>query len=104
MTAPGVSDQLYQAALDRMNYNFELDSSTERNIRNALNEAQDYLRREAGSPELCFEEGNLRALVLDCAWYIINHKKADFGREYSGELTALRLMEGFGCGKESAGV
>lgn len=104
MAVPGVSDQLYQAALNRMNYNFELDASTEQNIRNALDEAQDYLRREAGSPELSFESGNNRALVLDCAWYIINHKKADFGREYSGELTALRLMEGFGCGKESAGV
>jgi hypothetical protein len=42
--------------------------------------------------------------VIDCAWYIINHKKADFGREYSDELTALRLMEGFGCGKESTDV
>ena len=100
----GVSDQLSQAALVRMNYNIVLDSGTEQNIRNALEEAQDYLRREAGAPELSFESGNLRALVLDCAWYIINHKKADFGREYSGELTALRLMEGFGCGKESTSV
>ena len=104
MAAPGVSDQLYQAALNRMNYNFELDPSTEQNIRNALEEAQDYLRRQAGNPGLSFEAGDNRALVLDCAWYIINHKKADFGREYSGELTALRLMEGFGCGKASASV
>lgn len=104
MAAPGVSDQLYQAALNRMNYNFELDASTEQNIRNALEEAQDYLRRQAGSPDLSFEEGDYRTLLLDCAWYIINHKKADFGREYSGELTALRLLEGFGCGKESASV
>ena len=104
MAASGVTDQLYQAALDRMNYNFELDAGTERNIRNALEEAQDYLRKQAGNPALSFEGGSNRALLLDCSWYILNHKKADFGREYSGELTSLRLMEGFGCGKESTDV
>lgn len=100
----GVSEALYQAALLRMNYTFQLDAGTEKNIRNALEEAQAYLRKEAGSRELSFEEGDLRTLLLDCAWYIINHKKADFGREYSDELTNLRLMEGFGCGKEPDAV
>ncbi len=102
--AAGVSDQLYQAALLRMNYTFALDPGTEKNIRNALEEAQSYLRKEAGNRELSFEEGDLRSLLLGCAWYIVNHKKADFGREYSDELTNLRLMEGFGCGKEADAV
>ena len=97
----GVSETLYQAALLRMNYTFQLDAGTEKNIRNALDEAQAYLRKEAGNQSLTFEAGDLRTLLLDCAWYLINHKKADFCREYSGELTTLRLMEGFGCGKET---
>lgn len=104
MAAPGVSDQLYQAALDRMNYNFELDASTERSIRNALLAAQSYLRKESANPELRFDDPDISELLMTCAWYIINHKKADFGREYSDELTSLRLMEGFGCGKESTSV
>lgn len=100
----GFSDALYQAALNRMNYTWELDNQTEQNVRNAMEEAQDYLRQRAGNPELSFESGSYRGLFLDCTWYMINHKRADFGREYSDELTTLRLMEGFGCGKESTEV
>ena len=104
MAAPGVSEELYQAALRRMNYTFELDAKTAQNIRDALTEAQAYLRRRSGNPGLSFEEPDRRTLLLDCAWYILNHKLADFLREYADELEALRLMEGFGCGKESASI
>lgn len=100
----GFSDNLYQAALLRMNYTWQVDKKTEANIRNAMEEAQDLLRREAGNMELSFEEGSNRGLFLDCTWYLINQKRADFCREYAGELTTLRLMEGFGCGKETAEV
>ena len=98
----GFSDNLYQAALLRMNYTWQVDKKTETNIRNAMEEAQDLLRREAGNTELSFEAGSYRGLFLDCTWYLINQKRADFCREYADELTTLRLMEGFGCGKESS--
>lgn len=104
MAAPGVSEELYQAALRRMNYTFELDAKTAQNIRDALTEAQAYLRKRSGNPELSFEEPDHRTLLLDCAWYTLNHKTADFRREYADELDALRMMEGFGCGKEDADV
>lgn len=97
--AGGFSDGLYQAALVRMNYPLELDRQTELNVRNAMEEAQDYLRGEAGNPAISFEGGSYRGLFLDCTWYMINHKRAEFGREYASELTTLRLTEGFGCGK-----
>lgn len=97
----GFSDKLYQAALLRMNYTWAVDKKTEQNIRNAMEEAQDLLRREAGNMGLSFEEGSWRGLFLDCTWYLINQKRADFCREYASELTTLRLTEGFGCGKDT---
>ncbi len=104
MSKSGVDEQLYQAALIRMNYTFELDAKTEQNVRNVLAEAAALLRREAGNPGLDFADEYNRTLLLDCAWYIINHKKAEFCQVHSDELTTLRLMEGFCCGKENAGV
>ena len=100
----GFSDNLYQAALLRMNYTWQLDRKTEQNVRNAMEDAQTLLRREAGNQWLTFEAGPWRDLFLTCAWYLINQKRADFCREYADELTTLRLMEGFGCGKESTEV
>lgn len=49
-TAAQVSDQLYQAVLNRMNITWEPDEKTERNTKNAIEEALDYLRDTAGSP------------------------------------------------------
>lgn len=97
----GISEKLLSAALSRMNITWEIDKKTEQEIRNALEEAQDYLRRQAGNETLTFESGYLRTLLLDCAWYIKNQKLGDFSQAYAGELTTLRLTEGFGCGKES---
>ena len=73
-TAAQVSDQLYQAVLNRMNITWEPDEKTERNTKNAIEEALD--------------------------WYFVNSKRADFIEEYGGELNMLRFREGFGCGKE----
>ena len=98
--AAQVSDQLYQAVLNRMNITWEPDEKTERNTKNAIEEALDYLRDTAGSPGLSFESGELRQLLITAAWYFVNSKRADFIEEYSGELNMLRFREGFGCGKE----
>lgn len=94
-------DALYQAVLNRMNITWEPDEKTASNIKNAIEEAQDYLRSLAGNSELSFEKGEKRQLLITCAWYFVENKRADFTQEYSGELIDLRLREGFGCGKES---
>lgn len=98
--AAGIPDEIFQAALARMNITWDLDPDTEQNISNALEEAQDYLRTYAGNRELSFAEGSYRGLLVDCAWYFLNHQRAEFARVYSDELINLRLMEGFGCGSD----
>lgn len=102
--ADTVSDSLFSAVTNRMNITWELDEKTETNIRNAIEEAVDYLRKVADSSSLSFEYGELRNLLITCAWYFAETKRAEFIREYSGELVLLRLGEGFGCGKESGEV
>lgn len=94
-----VSEKLYHAVLNRMNITWQPDQSTDMNIRNAMEEAADYLRKVAGSPGLSFEDGELRNLFISCAWYFVENKRADFREDYKDELIALRLEEGFGCGK-----
>lgn len=94
-----VSDALYQATLARMNVNWTPDEQFAADVRNAIEEAQELLRDHAGNAGLSFETGELRGLCVDCAWYLVYHKRAEFLREYGPELTNLRLREGFGCGK-----
>lgn len=95
------SEQLFDAVLNRMNITWDPDEQTERNIKNAIEEAQDYLRKIAGNPELSFENGERRSLIIACAWYFVENKRAEFASEYSSELISLRLEEAFDCGKES---
>lgn len=97
-------EALYQALLNRMNITWDPDEKTERNIRNAMEEAEGYLRKIAGNPNLTFYEGDLRSLFISCAWYFVENKRAEFAQEYSGDLISLRLEEGFGCGKETDGI
>lgn len=97
----GQDDALYQALLNRMNITWLPDEKTEQNIRNAMDEAADYLRKIAGNPDLTFYEGERRTLLITCAWYIVESKRADFECAYSGDLIQLRMEEGFGCGKEA---
>lgn len=98
-TTAQVSDQLYQAVLNRMNITWEPDEKTAQNIKAAIIEAQDYLRGIAGSPALSFAMGADRALLLTCTEYVISKKLADFRADYLEELNTLRLREAFGCGK-----
>lgn len=93
-------EALYQAILNRRNITWQPDWKTEQNTRNAIEEAADYLRKIAGNPDLTFFSGELRGLLITCAWYFVENKRAEFAQEYSGELISLRLEEGFGCGKE----
>lgn len=93
--------KLQQAVQNRMNITWEPDPKTAENIKNAIEEAQDYLRNVAGSPGLSFE-GEARTLLITCAWYIVESKLADFIAEYSGELNILRFTEGFCCGKNES--
>lgn len=95
-----VSDALFDAVLNRMNITWELDEKAAQNIKNAIEEALDYLRKIAGNPELSFDSGELRNLIIACAWYFVENKRAEFASEYSGELISLRLEEAFDCGKE----
>ena len=99
-TAAQVSDQLYQAVLNRMNITWEPDEKTERNTKNAIEEALDYLRDTAGSPGLPLITTKAPRSTITAAWEFENNKRADFIEEYSGELNMLRFREGFGCGKE----
>ena len=98
-TTAQVSDQLYQAVLNRMNITWEPDEKTAQNIKAAIIEAQDYLRGIAGSPALSFAMGADRALLLTCTAYVISKKLADFRADCLEELNTLRLREAFGCGK-----
>lgn len=104
MATVQISDELYQAVLNRMNITWEPDEKTSRNITNAIEGAMDYLRSVAGNPEASFESGEKRELLITCAWYFVENKRADFIQEYCGELNLLRLMEGFGCGKNESEV
>lgn len=97
-----VSEALYEAVLNRMNITWEPDEKLQENIRNAIEEAHSYLRHMAGNYALSFETGEKRTLLIACAWYIVENKRADFQREYAADLLALRLEEGFGCGKDDA--
>lgn len=94
-----VSEALYEAVLNRMNITWEPDEKLKQNIRNAIEEAHSYLCHMAGNYLLSFDYGEKRTLLITCAWYIVENKRADFEREYSGDLIALRMEEGFGCGQ-----
>lgn len=94
-------EALYLAVLNRRNITWQPDEKMEQNTRSAIEEATDYLRKIAGNPDLTFYEGELRGLLITCAWYFVENKRADFEMEYSGALIALRLEEGFGCGKDT---
>lgn len=93
-----ISDALYDAVLNRMNITWEPDEKTARNIKNAIEEAQDYLRDYADNLALPFEHGERRNLLITCAWYFAENKRAEFTTEYSSELILLRLKEACGCG------
>lgn len=97
-TAP--SQELVYAVLNRMNITYTPDAQTRQNVVNAIEEAISFLQGTAGSKDVSFESGEKRTLLIACAWYFVENKRADFESEYQSDLIALRLSEGFGCGKD----
>ena len=98
------SSQVYDIAINRMGYTWELDAKQEQNVVDAIEEAEALLRARAGSPELDLTGPEYIGLLINCAWYIVNKRRAEFEEDYGPEIVNLRLSEGFGCGKEESTV
>ena len=98
------TEQVYTRALNRMGYTWQLDAQQEANVKAAIEEAEALLRARAGSPELDLTAPEYIGLFINCAWYIVNNRRAEFEEDYRAELVNLRLSEGFGCGKEESTV
>lgn len=92
-------DVLVSAVIDRRGEQ-ETDPDYVRNVRMTCEEAMAHLRKVAGNRDLDFSDPDDRNLLIDCAWYFLEHARAEFDREYKDDLINLRLREGFGCGKE----
>ena len=91
---------LSDLVLDRRGTPDENDPDFLRNVRKTAEEAIAHLRKFAGNPDLDFEDPDDRNLAVTCAWYFLENQRAEFDREYSGDLIALRMREAFGCGKD----
>lgn len=96
--------QVYTRALNRMGYTWQLDAQQEANVKAAIEEAEALLRARAGSPELDLTSPEYIGLLINCAWYLVNNRRAEFEEDYCAEIVNLRLSEGFGCGKEESTV
>lgn len=96
--------EIYQLALNRMGYTWDLGQKEKADVEAAIEEAQALLRARAGSPTLDLTTPEYRGLLVNCAWYLKNHRRAEFEEDYGPELVNLRLSEGFGCGKEESTV
>lgn len=92
---------LYDAVLNRMNITWEPDAKAEDKILDAMDAAQTLLRSYAGDYTLDFGCSEWSDLFIVCSWYLAENKRADFLADYGSELIQLRMMEGFGCGKEA---
>ena len=96
--------EVYRLALNRMGYTWDLDEKQADNVKAAIEEAEALLRARAGSQELDLTTPEYRGLLINCAWYIVNKRRAEFEEDYRAEIVNLRLVEGFGCGKETSTV
>lgn len=97
-------EEVYDRALNRMGYTWDLDLKQEDDVKAAIEEAEALLRARAGSPELDLTGPEYIGLLINCAWYIVNKRRAEFEEDYRAEIVNLRLVEGFGCGKEESTV
>lgn len=97
-------EQVYVRACNRMGYTWELDAKTKDNVTAAIEEAEALLRARAGSPALDLTGPEYIGLFINCAWYLVNNRRAEFEEDYRAEIVNLRLAEGFGCGKEESTV
>lgn len=97
-------DEIYQLALNRMGYTWQLDEAQAANVMAAIEEAEALLRARAGNPNLDLTTPEYRGLLINCVWYIVNNRRAEFEEDYRAEIVSLRLVEGFGCGKKESTV
>lgn len=97
-------EEVYARALNRMGYTWELDEKTKADVVAAIEEAEALLRARAGNKELDLTTPEYRGLLINCAWYLKNNRRAEFEEDYRAEIVNLRLAEGFGCGKEESAV
>lgn len=96
--------EVYDRALNRMGYTWDLDPKQEDDVKAAIEEAEALLRARAGSPALDLTGPEYIGLFINCAWYLVNNRRAEFEEDYRAEIVNLRLAEGFGCGKEKSTV
>ena len=99
-----VNETIYKLALNRMNYTWDLDEAQKANVEAAIEEAEALLRDRAGNKTLDLTVPEYRGLLINCAWYIVNNRRAEFEEDYRAEIVSLRLVEGFGSGKEESTV
>ena len=99
-----VSEEIYRLVLNRMNYTWEPDEKQAANIKAAIEEAEAILRARSGKADLDLTGPEYRGLLISCAWYLVNNRRAEFEEDYRNELVNLRLVEGFGCGTEESTV
>lgn len=99
-----VSEGIYRLVLNRMNYTWEPDEKQAANIKAAIEEAEAILRARSGKEDLDLTGPEYRGLLISCAWYLVNNRRAEFEEDYRNELVNLRLVEGFGCGTEESAV
>lgn len=95
---------IYQLTLNRMGYTWQLDEKQKANVMAAIEEAEALLRARAGNPDLDLTGPEYRGLLINCAWYIVNNRRAEFEEDYRAEIVPMRLAEGFGCVKEESTV
>lgn len=94
------SKTLRDLVLERRGTPGEDDPGFLHNAKHVAEEAMAHLRIIAGNPNLGFEDPDDLNLAITCAWYFLENQRAEFDREYSGDLLALRMKEAFGCGKD----
>ena len=99
-----VAEEIYRIVLNRMNYTWEPDENQAANIKAAIEEAEALLRARSGKADLDLTGSEYRGLLISCAWYLVNNRRAEFEDDYRNELVNLRLVEGFGCGTEESTV
>lgn len=99
-----VKPEILKLALNRMNITWEPDEKELENVTAAIEEAEAFLRARSGNKELDLTGPEYRGLLIEGAWYFKNQMRAEFEEDYRAEIISLRLVEGFGCGKEESEV
>lgn len=97
------SDQveaLLEEWLNRQDITWATDEAERSKLYGIVQRGMDALCSRAGNPALLFL-GETKSLLFDYCRYDLNNCRELFDSAFTGELTMLRLREGFGCGTES---